>query len=151
MSCIVCHRQSPGRMIKKTRNPIMCICNDSHSPKALCLDFSRKFQGTPSVLQVRSLASRAQIFWAHLWDNGGACVHVEYRSWTDMQVQLLRSEVFQATAFALHISKNPAQVCACFERKSIIRVRACSFACIVPASLPACVRQPARQLVCVFR
>ena len=24
-----------GRMIKKTRNPIICICNDSHSPKAL--------------------------------------------------------------------------------------------------------------------
>ena len=23
-----------GRMVKKTRNPVICICNDSHSPKA---------------------------------------------------------------------------------------------------------------------
>ncbi|OLP88530.1 Replication factor C subunit 1 [Symbiodinium microadriaticum] len=29
-----------GRMIKKTRNPIMCICNDSHSPKVRSLAFS---------------------------------------------------------------------------------------------------------------
>ena len=28
-----------GRMIKKTRNPIMCICNDSGSQKALLLVF----------------------------------------------------------------------------------------------------------------
>eukprot|EP00434_Breviolum_minutum_P035499 symbB.v1.2.031425.t1/scaffold3635.1/size52935/3 len=29
-----------GRMIKKTRNPIICICNDSHSPKVRSLAFS---------------------------------------------------------------------------------------------------------------
>lgn len=39
-----------GRMIKKTRNPIMCICNDSGSQKALlwCFSYLR--------LKVRSLA-----------------------------------------------------------------------------------------------
>jgi len=29
-----------NRMIKKTRNPIICICNDSHSPKVRSLAFS---------------------------------------------------------------------------------------------------------------
>ena len=51
------------RMIKKTRNPIICICNDSHSPKVRSLAFScydLKFQRPTKTMASQRCAAIAQ-------------------------------------------------------------------------------------------